>query len=177
MKPEGEDIRDHLMKKYGPEAVARYGQPGNSLYVAGEKVGITFKPDRRIVPTMDCHRAIEWCKSEYKDDEKKADLLMESMFKSYFTNNVDISKIPNIASIASEVDGIDAEKLKVVLEDKDALKAEVNENVRTFQNGLNIRGVPFFIIHGEGNEKPVAFSGAQPVEIIAEQLKQACGEE
>ena len=71
MKPEGEDIRDHLMKKYGPEAVARYGQPGNSLYVAGEKVGITFKPDRRIVPTMDCHRAIEWCKSEYKDDEKK----------------------------------------------------------------------------------------------------------
>ena len=69
------------------------------------------------------------------------------------------------------------EKLKIVLEDKDALKAEVNENVKTFQQGLNIRGVPFFIIHSEGNEKPVAFSGAQPVEIIAEQLKQACGEE
>ena len=36
---------------------------------------------------------------------------MESMFKSYFTNNVDISKIPNIASIASEVDGIDGNNM------------------------------------------------------------------
>ena len=73
MKPEGEDIREHLAKKYGPEAAAKFGQPGNSLYVAGDKVGIKFNPDRRVVPTMDCHRAIEWCKKEYKDEDDKVD--------------------------------------------------------------------------------------------------------
>ena len=32
---------------------------------------------------------------------------MESMFKAYFTNNVDISKVENIATLANEVDGLD----------------------------------------------------------------------
>lgn len=35
---------------------------------------------------------------------------MESMFKSYFTSGLDISKILNITSVAREVDGIDGKK-------------------------------------------------------------------
>ena len=69
------------------------------------------------------------------------------------------------------------DKLKTTLADKNLFKDEVNENVHKYQRGLNIRGVPFFIIHGKGDERPVAFSGAQPVDIIAEQLQQAYSEE
>ena len=91
MKPEGEDIREHLAKKYGPEAAAKFGQPGNSLYVAGDKVGIKFNPDRRVVPTMDCHRAIEWCKKEYKDEDGK-----------YHIHNVGVQS-SNVPSIFDDV--------------------------------------------------------------------------
>ena len=176
MKPEGENLMEHLANKYGPSAVARFGQPGNPLDVAGSKVGITFRSDRRIVPTMDCHRAIEWCRHEYKDDDK-VDLLMESMFKAYFSSGIDISKIDNIISLAQEVEGIDASKLKAALENKELFQKEVNEKIKTFQYGLNIRGVPYFILKAEGDDKPVTFSGAQPIDIIAEQLKLVHDEE
>lgn len=37
--PEGEDMMEHLLEKYGPQAISTYGKPGNPLELAGKKVG------------------------------------------------------------------------------------------------------------------------------------------
>lgn len=161
---------EHLSRKYGAAAVARFGKPGNPLDVAGSKVGITFNPSRRIIPTMICHRAIEWCNDKYKD-HAKTDAFMESLFIAYFTNGLDVSSLDQVVACAEEVEGIDANELKTKLETSGSYSSDVEEKIKHFQEGLRISGVPFFIVEGKEGQKPITFSGAQPVDVIAEQLQ------
>ena len=87
---EGEDMMEHLTRKYGPGVVARFSAPNNPLDVAGARVGITFNRNRRLIPTMRCHQLMEWVN---KSHPEKANELMEKMFKSYFEDAVDVSKV------------------------------------------------------------------------------------
>ena len=99
MPPEGEDLMAHLMNKYGPAAVERYGKPGNPLEVAGLKVGIHFNPERRIIPTLDAHRVCEWVKH---NNPEEADSFMEHMFHAYFEAGKDLSKHDNLLAVVDE---------------------------------------------------------------------------
>ena len=48
MGPEGENLREHLINKYGEAMVKRFDAPNNPLSSAGCSVGINFNQDRRV---------------------------------------------------------------------------------------------------------------------------------
>ena len=90
---EGEDIKEHLTKKYGAAALKNFGDKSSGLYKAGEKVGIHFKTERNIYPTVQAHSVIEYVKEEMKDIEK-SNQIMEELYKRYFEQGENINSVP-----------------------------------------------------------------------------------
>ena len=78
---EGEDLKEHITKKYGAEMARRFSGPDNPLAVAGQKVGISFNPARRVIPTGRCHVVMEHV-NQTRGIEKGNDL-MKVLFKMY----------------------------------------------------------------------------------------------
>ncbi len=87
MAPEGEDVLEHLARKYGstPEQAA-----GNqeAIRARGAAVGFTFNMGerRRIYNTFDAHRLLYWAEQEGRQAELK-----HALFKAYFTDGKDPS--------------------------------------------------------------------------------------
>lgn len=170
MPEEGEDLQEHLMKKYGRDAVARYGRPGNPLDVAGAKVGIIFNPARRVIGTWNTHRAVEWCNAV---SPEKANNFMEALFIAYFTEAKNVSKIEEIIDCATKVD-LDVIELRRVMSSTDLYRTELEKNVRNARINFHVSAVPHFIIESlSGNGHATRISGAQPSDILAEQLLEA----
>lgn len=167
--PEGQDLMEHLTKKYGAAMMQRFNGPDNPLDVAGRKVGITFNKARRVIPTMLSHRAVEWCNQSIPS---KSDIFMEKLFESYFTNGNDVSQINHIlsAAAAADIPPSDIENLKTALSSGDQFTSEVTQKANFATRNLGVSGVPFFMIEGPAGCKPICFSGAQPPDILAEQL-------
>lgn len=158
---------EHLAKKYGPAVVAKFSAPGNPLDVAGRKVGIAFNSQRRVIPTLAAHRVAEWVGSK-PETKGKQDSLMEEMFKMYFEEGKDLSKVSELGACVERVGGIgSAEECRKMLEEStdfvDSVRKEDDEWKRK-----RVSGVPFFII-GEG-KSAVQLSGGQPKEVFAEVL-------
>ncbi|GMI23623.1 hypothetical protein TeGR_g801, partial [Tetraparma gracilis] len=157
-KPEGENLMEHLKSKYGEAAVERFGKPGNPLDVAGEKVGITFDKDRRVIQTLDCHRVMEFMR-EQEGMAGKTEEFMENMFQAYFERGEDLSKRDVLLAVAGQT-GLDTDVIGAMLE-SDAHKEDVRiKDMSHKQTGVS--GVPFFYVGG------YKFSGAQPPETFEE---------
>ena len=161
---------EHLSRKYGPAAVARFSGPSNPLTVAGDKVGITFNNTRRVIPTKRCHQLMEYCSMAQPD---KANALMELMFKKYFEQAVDVSKPDVLVALAAEV-GLDTVAARAAVDDASPLREQVVRNVDATRQQLRVTGVPFVVIERRsGNGSPIKFSGAQPPDVVAECLEEA----
>jgi len=166
----GEDMMEHLSKKYGPAAVARFSGPNNPLAVAGAKVGVHFNNARRVIPTKRCHQLMELCNAVAPD---KANALMELMFKQYFEQAVDVSKPDVLVALAAEV-GLDTVQARAAVDDASPLREQVARHVDTTRRQLRVSGVPFVVIERlSGGGAPITFSGAQPPEVVAECLEEA----
>ena len=170
MDDEGEDILEHLTKKYGPSASKRFGNPDSYLMNAGREVGIEFTNKRNIYPTIRAHALMEHVKAS---DNDKANQLMEEMYKRYFCEGANINDVDKLAEIAGKF-GIDSEQVKAVCSDDDLLEQVRQKDIYNKRRGVS--GVPFFIFHRNDGSRPIGVSGAQPPEILAEQLEAAAGE-
>ena len=162
---EGEDLMAHLTQKYGAAAVVRFSAPDNPLDRAASKVGITFNKSRRVIRTADSHRLVEWCKAVAPNCE---DALMEAMFKAYFEDGKDLSQHCELVecAAASGLDGVAAATMLSSGEYADLVMRKARG-----WSAKGVSGVPFFVIHPRSGEgQSVAFSGAQPSELIAEAL-------
>jgi predicted DsbA family dithiol-disulfide isomerase len=166
---EGEDMYEHLAGKYGVDKARQFTQPNNPLDKAGAKVGLTFNPARRIIRTRDSHRLVEWCKEVAPESE---DALMNVEFNAYFTEAKDLSRHAELLECASAC-GLDAAACKEMLE-SDRYTREVDAKAKSWSR-QGVSGVPFFIIHPTSGAQPVAFSGAQPPELMAEILTEQMG--
>lgn len=187
MSNEGEKIMDHLTKKYGPSAVKRFGSRNSYLNEAGRKVGIHFHPDRYVYPTVMCHALMEYVKTV---DNNKANQLMETFYKKYFELGENINDIEVLKGIAKPtlISGLhvndDAstqteEAVEKALVDamKDvSLKQLVVSKDLKAKTQMHIQGVPYFVIERNDGKRAIEFSGAQPADIIAEQLEIAAQE-
>ena len=100
---EGEDLMEHLVKKYGQAAVARFSSPDNPLDKAASKVGISFNKQRRVIRTADSHRLVEWCKATAP---QRQDGLIEALFKAYFEDGKDLSQRAELVACA-DASGLD----------------------------------------------------------------------
>ena len=176
MKEEGEDIKEHLIKKYGPSAAERFNDPNSHLKKMGREVGIEFTTNRKAVNTMRAHAVMEYMKSK---DNDLANDFMEEMYEEYFVQGVDLNDPNVLIRIATQ------ERYKPIFRDgenqvreamADDKLAEVAQQDYSNKRKYGVSGVPFFMVHPNKGGRPVAFSGAYPVDIIAEQLEQAAEE-
>ncbi|GMH98117.1 hypothetical protein TrST_g10786 [Triparma strigata] len=165
--PDGEDLVEHLKKKYGDAAIARFGKPGNPLDVAGSKVGITFNQNRRVINTSKPHQIMEHLKASSVPAEKQ-DIFMDLLFQKYFEEGVDLSKTPALLGLVESVDGLNRSEIEAMLESNEHSESVMAKDEKYKRGGVS--GVPFFFIGG------YKFSGAQPPEVFEEIINEMLDE-
>lgn len=157
--PEGRDFRGHMTAKGGGRV------PLEQFFAAprerGAAVGLTFNFEaiEKAPNTLLSHRLA------YITPEPQRGALLDALYAAYFEFGRDIGDRDVLVDVAAAV-GLDAAETRAQLAG-DAGAAEVMADV-AFARQVGISGVPFFIF----NER-VAFSGAQPPDVILRVLRQA----
>ena len=149
----GIDRATYLAQKFGDAARAatRYAP----LIEAGAQEGIDFRFNRimRTPNTVLSHRLVRYAARHGRGAET-----VEGIFRSYFTEGVDIGAAEVLGELAASI-GLNAGEVRRYLAseaDDDAVREE-----DAMARGLGINGVPCFIIDGR-----YAVSGAQSPEIF-----------
>lgn len=157
--PEGRDFRGHMTAKGGGRV------PLEQFFAAprerGAAVGLTFNFEaiEKAPNTLLSHRLV------YITPEPQRGALLDALYAAYFEFGRDIGDRGVLVDVAAAV-GLDAAETRTQLAG-DTGAAEVMADV-AFARQVGISGVPFFIF----NER-VAFSGAQPPDVILRVLRQA----
>lgn len=164
MAPEGEDIDEHITRKYGstPQQLA---QNREAIRERGAALGFTFNQRERIYNTFDAHRLLHWAALEGQDKERA---LKHALLRAYFTDGNDVSAHDTLVRVAAEV-GLDANRARQILA-SDEYADDVRAQERYFTE-RGIRAVPAVII----NERHL-ISGGQPVEVFERALRQIAAE-
>ena len=159
MPPEGENIVDHLGRKYGstPEQQAASRQ---MIQDRAAQLGFTMtrSDDTRIYNTFDAHRLLHWAGSEGGQQALK-----HALFEAYFTHNQNPSD-PEVLVAAAEKAGLDGAKAREVLQ-SGLYAGEVRQAEQAWQRA-GISAVPAIVIN-----QRYLISGGQPPEAFEEALR------
>lgn len=163
MAAEGEDIVEHLRKKYGstPDQIKRNGE---NIRARGAALGFDFDMDKRgrTYNTFDAHRLLHWA-----DEEGKGAALKHALFDAYFTRGENVSD-PDVLIRAAEAAGLAGDRAREIL--ASGLYADAVRKQEKFYIDNGIHGVPAVII----NERHL-ISGGQPPEVFEQALRQIAG--
>lgn len=154
---EGENTKERLVAKFGSED--RYNQIIQQVSGVAAAEGLRFDLENQTVSpnTQTLHRLIGYALQQGKQLE-----MVETLFKAYFEDTVDLTQTETVVQLASGI-GLDAEKVREVLVGNVGAE-ELDKQL--YQNRLmGVSGVPYYII----NDK-YAVSGAQPTELFLEAL-------
>ncbi len=169
MAPEGENIVEHIGRKYGstPEQSAQNREMIKAR-AAEAMPGFDMRmgPESRIWNTFDAHRLLFWAE-ETAPDRQAA--LKKALFKAHFTDGANLTDA-GVLSVAAETAGLDrAEAADVLVSDRyvDAVRGE-EELWR--QRGIN--SVPAVVVEGK-----YLISGGQPAAVFEEALRKIAAEE
>jgi predicted DsbA family dithiol-disulfide isomerase len=165
MVAEGEDITEHLNKKYGstPEQAASARE---NIRARGEALGFTFNMDKRgrIYNTFNAHRLLHWAEGE---GAGKQAALKKALLTAYFTDGENPSDSALLVRVVASV-GLDAARALAIL-DSDEFADEVREQERFYQQA-GINSVPAIILNDQH-----LISGGQPPEVFEQALRQIAG--
>ncbi len=158
MAPEGEDIAEHVRRKYG--ATPEQSQAsGKQMKAIAEPLGIDFSGrSQRIWNTFDAHRLLHWARESGKQTALKL-----ALFEAYFTAGADVSDRAVLLG-AVEAAGLDRAAAEAVLESDEGADAVRALEQKWWEMGIS--GVPTFIIAEKG-----MVMGAQEPERLALALK------
>ena len=167
MAPEGEDIGEHLQRKYGASQ-AQSSQTRDMIRARGAELGFRFEMAQRsrIYNTFDAHRLLHWAELQeavQPDLQGVQRALKLALFGAYFTHGLDPSSHEVLAQTAGEV-GLDRDEAMEVLTGG-AFADEVREREQFFQRA-GINSVPAIII----NQRHL-ISGGQPPEVFEQALR------
>lgn len=164
MVPEGENIVEHIGRKYGatPEQSAANGA---NIRERAASVGFTMTmgDDARIYNSFDAHRLLHWAEMEGRQAALK-----HALFDSYFTRGEDISN-HDVLLAAVTRSGLPEDETRAILS-SDRYAAEVREAERLWQ-GRGIQSVPAIVI-----DNRYLISGGQPPESFEQALRQIAAE-
>ncbi|MEJ8630949.1 DsbA family oxidoreductase [Sphingomonas sp. I4] len=164
MAPEGENIVEHIGRKYGasPEQSAANRA---TIRERAAAVGFTMAmtDDARIYNSFDAHRLLHWAEGEGRQAALK-----HALFDSYFTRGEDISNHDVLVAAAARA-GLDAEQARAILSSEN-YASEVREAERLWQ-GRGIQSVPAIVI-----DNRYLISGGQPPESFEQALRQIAAE-
>jgi predicted DsbA family dithiol-disulfide isomerase len=151
MPPQGQDIGEHIMQKYGSSA-EQSAANREAIRARGAELGFTFNMQQRgrIYNTFDAHRLLHWAEGEGRQYALK-----RALFVAYFTDGLDPSAHAVLLSVATAV-GLDAGRTAQILAGDEFADA-VREREQLYL-GQGIHSVPALII----NDKYL-LQGGQPV--------------
>ncbi len=128
------------------------------------KVGLEYNFDKAVIAnSFDAHQLIQLAKTKGLGDEME-----EALFKAYFTDGADMGNHETLISIGTSI-GMEAQDIQRVLSTNEFtthVEADIEEG-----HQLGVRGVPFFVF-----DRKYAVSGAQPVDVFLNALKQSYSE-
>lgn len=159
MAPEGEDIIEHLARKYGMTAEqVRSNQA--AIRQRGAEVGFAFSLEgrSRTWNTFDAHRLLHWASLQ-----GQALALKHALLTAYFTEGRNVADHSVLLDKVAAV-GLDVAAARAVL-DSDAHAAAVRERL-DFYRGQGIGSVPSIII----NDRHL-LQGGQPPEVFEQALR------
>ncbi len=159
MPPEGENLRDHIMRKYGSTPEQSQAARDN-LTVLGADLGFefNFSDDSRMVNTFAAHQLLDLAEGQDRQHELKL-----ALFKAYFTDGLDVSDHDILADLATTV-GLNAEGARAVLTSRE--HAATTREKQQFWTSRGIQGVPAMVFAGK-----YLVTGAQGAENYANVLQ------
>lgn len=164
MVPEGEQIDEHIAKKYGttPE---QSNETREMIRERGAELGFKFDREKydRIYNTFDTHRLLHWAELEGKQYEMKT-----ALFEWYFTNGNNPGSHEVLLNLVDHL-GLSKTRAQEILNSD-----EYSEQVRQDQahyHRAGIHAVPAVIV----NDKHL-IQGGQPVDVFKQAFTQIAAE-
>ena len=160
----GENLRAHLIRKYGITTEASV-EARTRLLQLGEELGFEFKysDKTRIFNTLKIHQLLHFARKHQKEH-----ILKLLFFKAYFTDLKELDQDEVLVEIGVSVGLAEDEIRQVLKEDlhRDEVKAEIS-----FYMEQGLRGVPAFIF-----DQKYLVSGAQDIEMFKNILEKVASE-
>ena len=166
MAPEGENIVEHIGRKYGASPEQSAANRAMIRERAGD-VGFDMRmtDDSRIWNTFDAHRLLHWA-HETAPEKQKA--LKQALFAAHFTENRNITDA-RVLTEAAQVAGLDrAEAGEVLASGRYAQAVRAAEDL---WRSRGISSVPAVVVEGK-----YLISGGQPPEAFEQALRQIASE-
>lgn len=165
MPEEGEDLHDHIAKKYGSTR-EESEKARSKLTTLGEELGFTFDyaDDMRMVNTFRAHQLLHWTAASGRQHQLKM-----ALFSAFFTDRKNVNDPKVLSDVAADID-LDAEEVAALL--SDARYADQVRQHETFWTSRGVQGVPAMVFDGRQ-----ALLGAQGVEAYRTMLLQLANED
>ena len=162
MPPGGEDLVEHLGKKYGSTA-EQQSQMYQNIKARGAEVGFAFHPTGRgrIFNTFDAHRLLHWAEVTSGSDAQHR--LKKALLDAYQGRGEVIDSHEVLLAIV-KAEGLNEEEARGLLQ-SDMYEQEVRAK-ENFYTSAGIHSVPAVII----NDKHL-ISGGQPAAVFAQALR------
>jgi predicted DsbA family dithiol-disulfide isomerase len=160
MAEEGEDVDEHLTKKYG-RTKEQFAAARAAIRERGAAVGFAFGERKRIWNTFDAHRLLHWAGLE---GAARQHALKAALLKAYHGEGRNPSDPEVLAEVAASV-GLDEARAREILEGDEFADAVRAEEQRWLRMGIN--SVPAVVI----NERHL-ISGGQPPEVFEQALRE-----
>lgn len=163
MAPEGEDVGEHLARKYGSTA-EQQPQIRDTIRQRGAAVGFDFKPEGRgrVVNTFNAHRLLHWAGLQ----SAQAQLALKQALMQAYQGRGERVDHDDVLLAAVRAAGLDEAAARDVLQG-DAYAAEVRADEQRWQQA-GIQSVPAIVINGRH-----LISGGQPPEVFEQALRRA----
>lgn len=165
MPPGGEDISEHLTKKYGstPEQQAQIRE---RIRQRGAEVGFVFRKEGRdrIYNTFDAHRLLHWAGETDAVQGDGQHALKKALLEAYFTHGQAPESHAVLLDCVQRA-GLDRDRAAQILAGSE-FTDEVRAQQRFYQDA-GIHSVPAVII----NDRHL-ISGGQPAEVFEQALRQ-----
>ena len=163
MAPEGEDVGEHLARKYGSTA-EQQAQIRDTIRQRGAAVGFDFKPEGRgrVVNTFNAHRLLHWAGLQ----SAQAQLALKQALMQAYQGRGERVDHDDVLLAAVRAAGLDEAAARAVLQ-SDTYAAEVRADEQRWQQA-GIQSVPAIVINGRH-----LISGGQPPEVFEQALRRA----
>jgi len=162
MAPGGEDITEHLTRKYG-STPAQQAATREAIRQRGADVGFEFRKEGRdrIYNTFDAHRLLHWAGLEVPAHQHA---LKKALLAAYFTEGRSMEDHEVLVRAAAAA-GLDAARAREVL--ASGAHADAVRQQERFYTDRGIHAVPAVVI----NDRHL-IQGGQPPEVFEQALRQ-----
>lgn len=158
----GERALDMLQQKFGMDA-ADMAHMADRVTQAAALVGLDFHMENLpVTNTREAHALVHLAQ-----ENGRGEVLLDRLFRAYFTENLDIGQSRILVPLAAEVGLHPAEVLEAL--DQGAYEDQLAQDMARAR-ALGIQGVPFFLFNEE-----FALAGAQAPSYLLQALYRAEG--